>query len=448
MTLRDDKVVAKGKGELVTYWLVLKSNSYGDSKSSRGSETGSDRHDVLMDEKTDRLVDWNTDVLHRFLKEIILYRAGFISQRTHNVEQSDELLTSKPFYEVKEIVSLPQTRKLEHRKGESKFVISREVVDQLRKYVSCIASLYNDNDFHNFEHATHVTMSVTKLLSRIVAPSDALANSHDHNVALEMHDHTYGITSDPLTQFACVFSALIHDVGHTGVPNTQLANENADLASRFDGKSVAEQNSIVVAWELLMKGEFIELRNAICGTKSELIRFRQLVVNSVMATDIIDMDLKNIRNTRWMKAFTDESADGTKKISQQENLVQLNRKATVVIEHMIQASDVSHTMQHWHVYRKWNERFYLECYKAYTNGRSPVDPTDAWYQGELNFFDFYIIPLATKLNDCGAFGVSGAEYLQYAMNNRLEWERRGEEIVKEMKKRVVEICLTSELVEV
>ena len=56
-------------------------------------------------------------------------------------------------------------------------------------------------------------MSVTKLLSRIIAPADLaeIDNEKDYNAAL--HDHTYGITSDPLTQFACAFSALIHDVG-------------------------------------------------------------------------------------------------------------------------------------------------------------------------------------------------------------------------------------------
>ena len=52
-------------------------------------------------------------------------------------------------------------------------------------------------------------MSVVKLLSRIVAPSDLdFENSATKNQTL--HDHTYGITSDPLTQFACVLSALIH----------------------------------------------------------------------------------------------------------------------------------------------------------------------------------------------------------------------------------------------
>jgi hypothetical protein len=70
--------------------------------------------------------------------------------------------------------------------------------------------MYNDNPFHNFAHASHVVMSVLKLLSRIVAPDD-MDDTHDDQGAL--HDHTYGITSDPLTQFACAFSALIHDVG-------------------------------------------------------------------------------------------------------------------------------------------------------------------------------------------------------------------------------------------
>jgi hypothetical protein len=40
------------------------------------------------------------------------------------------------------------------------------------------------------------------------------------------------------------------------------------------------------------------------------------------------------------------------------------------------------------------------------------------------------------LKECGVFGVSSYEYLQYAMNNRAEWASRGKEIVEEMKERV------------
>ena len=37
----------------------------------------------------------------------------------------------------------------------------------------------------------------------------------------------------------------------------------------------------------------------------------------------------------------------------------------MVVEHLIQASDVAHTMQHWQVYAKWNERLFVEMYTAY-----------------------------------------------------------------------------------
>lgn len=66
-----------------------------------------------------------------------------------------------------------------------------------------------------------------------------------------------------------------------------------------------------------------------------------------MATDIVDKELKELRNSRWEKAFQD------KPIGTDEELHDdVNRKATIVIEHIIQASDIAHTMQHWHIYRK------------------------------------------------------------------------------------------------
>lgn len=264
-----------------------------------------------------------------------------------------------------------------------------------------------------------MTMSVTKLLSRIVAPDLATSDG------ASLHDHTYGITSDPLTQFSCVFAALIHDVDHEGVPNAQLVKEDNPLANKYYDQSVAEQNSVDKAWAIFMTADFAELRSTLCPTASEMQRFRQLVVNAVMATDIVDKELKNARNARWEKAFNDE-------IEEEHPRDANNRKATIVIEHLIQASDVAHTMQHWFVFRKWNERLFHEMFKAYKEGRSASNPSDFWYKGEIGFFDFYVIPLAKKLAACGVFGVSSEEYLNYAMKNRKEWEHRGQEVVAGM----------------
>jgi hypothetical protein len=85
--------------------------------------------------------------------------------------------------------------------------------------------------------------------------------------------------------------------------------------------------------------------------------------------------------------------------------------------------------QHWHVYTKWNERLFQEMYDAYASGRWDKDPSVGWYQGEIGFLDNYVIPLAKKLKNCGVFGVASDEYLNYAEQNRREWEAKGKEIV-------------------
>ena len=84
------------------------------------------------------------------------------------------------------------------------------------------------------------------------------------------------------------------------------------------------------------------------------------------------------------------------------------------------------------VYQKWNRRLFDELYTAYKNGRMGVDPATFWYNGEIKFFDTYVIPLAKKLKDCGVFGVSSEECLNYAVNNRREWESKGQMITTEL----------------
>jgi hypothetical protein len=213
-----------------------------------------------------------------------------------------------------------------------------------------------------------------------------------------------------------------------GVPNSVLVKEGDPVAELYKDTSVAEQNSIDLAWDLLMEPRFRNLRRQIYTNESEYVRFRQLVVNAVMATDIMDKNLKELRNKRWAAAFAEDADHRSRET--------INRKATIVIEHLIQASDVAHTMQHWHIYRKWNERLFEEMYKAYEDGRLDSDPSEKWYEGEIGFFDFYVIPLAKKLKDCGVFGVSSDEYLNYAQQNRKEWESRGEQLCAEMLRNV------------
>lgn len=331
-----------------------------------------------------------------------MYRR-LLHESPSTLSSSEEVIIAfpetKPIDEVKTIIALPKVdgEFFEDISDVSNVVIGRDVADQLSEFVTCITAMYGSCPFHNFEHASNVTMSVVKLLSQI---NDL----------------------DPLTQFACALSALVHDAEHSGVPNTQLATENAQIATTYGSKSIAEQNSFDLAWGLLMNSNYAELRAAIYSNGTELKQLRQVMINSVMATDILDKELHAERTIRWQHALPTNYHDEETS----------NGKATAIIENVMQASDVVHTMQHWEIYRKWNEHYFTECYMAYKQGRAEKNPAEMWYEVELDFFDSIVIPLARNLKLCGAFGVKTDEYLVYATKNRRQWESRGREVVTEM----------------
>ena len=111
--------------------------------------------------------------------------------------------------------------------------------------------------------------SLDKLLNNVVDPQE-LSDVDDQRKDYTTHEYSYGISSDPLAQFAFMFSALIHDgklscsqqskqwsqttshkhhlpvlkVDHPGVPNACLVREKSPLAALYKDKSVAEQNSV------------------------------------------------------------------------------------------------------------------------------------------------------------------------------------------------------------
>jgi hypothetical protein len=432
---RKDAVKAKGKGILHTFWMMPQGKKSSDSNSNLDNEDHHAVHKELGDSPTKeddilakegRLIAWVTSLLEENIKRVVARRDASQKDQSHVPTLYEPKEGQIPLDEVEDKVTLCEFD-IEVAMKENYFSqveLSPEVTSQLRNYVADIAAMYHHNPFHNFEHACHVAMSVIKLLKRVETPDLNVDLSKSKNLASQLHDFTYGITSDPLATLAIIFSALIHDVDHRGVGNAQLIKEDPEMSSAYRNKSIAEQNSLDLAWDILMRHKYIDLRNCMFGDREDIEHFRQVVVNVVLATDIFDKELNTLRKDRWARSFSEANEDkehGDKDL-----------KATIVIEHIIQASDVAHTMQHWHVYRRWNERLFLELSLAYRAGRMGADPATFWYQGELGFFDNYVIPLAKKLKNCGVFGVSSDEYLNYATLNREEWKENGEEIVKEL----------------
>ena len=86
-----------------------------------------------------------------------------------------------------------------------------------------------------------------------------------------------------------------------------------------------------------MEDRFADLREVIYSTKEEKQRFRKLVVNCVMASDIVDKDLKALRNARWEQAF-----NKTAEIQEKDPRDAVNRK--VHAENKLEMSDTVATV--------------------------------------------------------------------------------------------------------
>lgn len=103
-----------------------------------------------------RLVDWHSSVLLPLLMHIVKTRQPVCDRLTdwHAFCDSSTAMLD----EVAEIVELPDFTAQIQAKGRKEADVDKEIENQLHEYVANIAGLYPDNPFHNFEHASHVTL--------------------------------------------------------------------------------------------------------------------------------------------------------------------------------------------------------------------------------------------------------------------------------------------------
>lgn len=180
VTARSDKIIAKGKGEMQTYWLEatdkLESGSSGSgppdtAKESAADDTGNVTAAIaektgIDPGKTERLIDWNVEVLLRLLKHVVGRRRSQGVESTYGSDGDD--LTLKPargqtvLDEVKEIITLPKfdSASMSAKKETESVEMSPKVAEQLHDYVWNIASMYRNNPCKFLHDANHCSLEI------------------------------------------------------------------------------------------------------------------------------------------------------------------------------------------------------------------------------------------------------------------------------------------------
>ena len=161
VTRRHETVEAKGKGLLETYWITPRPEA---TKSETSGGKPVEMNTQLI-QKQGRLIDWCKQLLLEHLKRVVARRHVLGLKDTLGSEQ---LVYEPPrektsLDEVEKFIRLPEfNSKIAHLDTNTisqDVVIDKTVEDQLHQFVTTIASTYQDNPFHNFEHAAHVTMA-------------------------------------------------------------------------------------------------------------------------------------------------------------------------------------------------------------------------------------------------------------------------------------------------
>ena len=161
---RDDKVHAKGKGELTTYWLAVKDDlsRVSPASSENGNDidfvpssmefetdqekVGNEEVNPGIDNKTMRLVDWHTDIISKLLKEIVIRReaVGARSDSIYALRKLEKRSLERESIiidDCADVIELPVFSSVPGGQSPAKSVnLADSVTNQLHDYIKLIAA--------------------------------------------------------------------------------------------------------------------------------------------------------------------------------------------------------------------------------------------------------------------------------------------------------------------
>lgn len=194
--------------------------------------------------------------------------------------------------------------------------VTSQVVEQVEAFVRAILGLYPANPYHSAQHAVHVVLSTAHMIDQMLTANQRPPSVSKRNKRLVASSPSlFGLRRDPISLFALVFAALIHDVEHPGIPNRQLSAEDDDLAILYSDTSIAEQHSLHVGFQQLLQPHYSDMKQILAGPSSaadaallaqpdnQYRRFRRQVIGLVLNTDIASPERTQLFKSKWKEAF-------------------------------------------------------------------------------------------------------------------------------------------------
>ena len=115
-----------------------------------------------VNQKNQRLIDWNCELLLQNLRKVVARRetekkrTSVAAGRRGVVEVLEQKMCNpgNALSEVEEVICLPKYEATKDAVDPKQIDLGDDVASQMRDYIAILASLYRENSFHCFEHAS------------------------------------------------------------------------------------------------------------------------------------------------------------------------------------------------------------------------------------------------------------------------------------------------------
>ena len=181
---------------------------------------------------------------------------------------------------------------------------------------------------------------------------------------------------------------------------------------------IAEKNSIDIGLEILFRDDFEELRDTILPDVLDKIHFTKAMFQGILCTDIAsparvklgleryevaqdeqgEYDVRLCPLAPYLEDMFDRTGldeEAKEEFPDEFVITHCGLQKCVRNEHLMLISDISHLLQDWETFVKWNFRLFKELKTSSRKGYCD-EPVEGWAQGQIGFLNHYILPLAKR----------------------------------------------------
>lgn len=287
----------------------------------------------------------------------------------------------------------------------------------IRKIVVYIADLYHNNYYHSFVHATHV-----------------LINAAHYLLNIQQQYSNYFTT---IEKISVIYAALIHDVDHFGVTNSELIAKKHKYAILYNDQSVAEMNSLAIGLGVLNKKGYELLKD---WKEEERVKFRNLVIELVLCTDIADPHKKRVAYFRFEESLIHDSTNSSSSSSSTSTSLSSkmtydivndsNRTAFLMVA--LRTADVSSSVQGCVTFRVWAKNYFDECYEAASNDAGPSLEIESYCHNQIAYMEGHVKSCVQRLASSRILSEAFTDsLLSHIKVNIEDWEVHGHNLYVE-----------------